>query len=67
MVGVGWGGGGGHNLAPNVQTSVNFATIRSYIFTLLRQITFKLDNLTNFKTLLKVVSTGLPYLAHGKS
>ena len=67
MVVVGGRGGGGGKLAPTIQTSVNFATMRSYIFTLLRRITFKLDSLTNFKTLFKVVLTGLPCLAHGKS
>ena len=47
----------------------NVCKFRNYmkLYLHLRQITFKLDNLTNFKTLLKVVSTGLPYLAHGKS
>ena len=43
--------GGGHKLAPTMQTSVKFATLRSYIFVSFQQMTLKRGNVTNFKVL----------------
>ena len=42
---------GGHKLAPTIQTSVKFATLRSYIFVSFQQMTLKRGNVTNFKAL----------------
>lgn len=47
------GGGGGQKLASNIQTSVKFASLRSFIFVSFQQMTLKLGNVTNnyFKAL----------------
>ena len=59
--------GGGTNLLPTIQTSVNFSRARDctctlilYIFTHLRCITVKFGSLTIFKALFPVVSTDFP-------
>lgn len=39
-------GGRGHKLAPNIQTSVKFASLRSFIFVSFQQMTHKLGNVT---------------------
>ena len=44
-----------------------FATLRSYILALLRRITFKFGNFTNFKALFSVVSMDFSELVHIKS
>ena len=45
----------------------NFATSRSSISVSFQQITFKLSNRNNFKTLFPMASTDFPQLAHVKS
>ena len=40
------GGGGGHKLAPNILTSVKFASLRSFIFVSFQQMTLKLGSVT---------------------
>ena len=45
----------------------NFATSRSPIYVSFQQITFKLSNFSNFKTLFPIASTDFPQLAHVKS
>ena len=68
VCGGGRGGGGmGASLCPTIQTSVTLATLGSCTFITFQQITFKLGNFTNFKTLFSVVSTDFPELVHANS
>lgn len=53
--------------APHHQTSVKFCDLRSCIFVIFQQITFKLGNFDNLKALLSVLSTDFPEPVHVKS
>ena len=65
MVGGGGVGRRGHKLAPNIQTSVIFASLRSFIFVSFQQRTHKLGNVTcqcyYFKALFLQSGWILPY------
>ena len=50
----------GKFVPPSIQTSVKFRHFEECIFISFQQITFKLGNYTNFKTLFPVVSTDFP-------
>ena len=62
------GGGGGHKLAPNILTSVKFASLRSFIFVSFQQMTLKLGSVTcqcyYFKALFLQSGWILPNLCH---
>ena len=54
---------GAHKHVPHPTNDCEFSQLCEAISSLLRRITFKLDNRTNFKTLFPVVPTGFPLLA----
>ena len=62
VVVAGGQGGGGQVFVPTIQTSVKFRDFEGlylYLYLGCQQITFKLGNFTNFKTLFSLVSTVL--------